>query len=82
MNDLKYIANKGEGYFCLVKLYKHNITGQEFAFKQLKKTHFSREEYRYRLSREINLLGELQGCENIITLIDHGEDIVKKAFGI
>lgn len=79
MNELQHIGIKGHGYFCQVKLYRHVTSGQEFAFKELKKEHYAKDEYRYRLSREILLLEELQGCENIITLFDHGEDKAKES---
>ncbi len=74
MNNLKYIGLKGQGYFCIVKLYKDESTGNEFALKELKKDHYQKEESRYRLKREIRLLSELQGCENIIELLDSGHD--------
>jgi serine/threonine protein kinase len=79
MNDLQYITNKGHGYFCQVKLYRHVHTGHEFAFKELKKEHYPKDEYRYRLNREINMLKELQGCEHIISLLDHGENKDKES---
>ncbi|MDR6561899.1 MULTISPECIES: serine/threonine-protein kinase [unclassified Arcicella] len=73
-NNLKHVAAKGQGYFCLVKQYTDEITGKNYALKELKKSHYSNEEYRYRLTREIKLLDELQGCKNIIRLINHGND--------
>ncbi len=79
MNDLQHIGIKGHGYFCQVKLYRHVTTGQEFAIKELKKQHYPKDEYRYRLNREILLLEKLQGCDNIITLVDHGEDKAKES---
>lgn len=79
MNNLQHIGIKGHGYFCHVKLYRHPATNQEFAFKELKKEHYPKDEYRYRLSREISLLKELRGCDNIISLIDNGEDMTKES---
>lgn len=70
MNKLKHIGLKGQGYFCIVKQYLDETTGNEFALKELKKDHYPKEEYRYRLNREISILEELQGCENIIELLD------------
>lgn len=78
LKDLKHIALKGQGYFCIVKQYTDEETGKNYALKELKKEHYSREEYRYRLLREIKLLDELQGCVNIIRLINHGNDIDKQ----
>lgn len=74
VRDLKHIALKGEGYFCIVKQYEDEKTGQCYALKLLKKEHYPREDYRYRLLKEIKLLNELQDCENIIELINHGND--------
>ncbi len=79
MNDLEHISIKGVGYFCHVKLYRNRHTGEEFAFKELKKTHYQKEEYRYRLTREINLLKDLNGCNNIISLLDYGNDKEKES---
>jgi eukaryotic-like serine/threonine-protein kinase len=70
MDNLKHIALKGQGYFCIVNLYEDEKTGKRYALKKLRKEHYSSDEYRYRLSREIELLKQLQGCENIIKLID------------
>jgi serine/threonine protein kinase len=78
MNKLKHIGLKGQGYFCIVKQYLDESTGNEFALKELKKDHYPKEEYRYRLNREISILGELQGCENIIELLDSGHDTYKE----
>lgn len=72
--DLKHVGVKGEGYFCIVKKYHHESTNEHYALKCLKKKHFSNEGYRYRLIREIDLLKELQECDNIIPLCDHGID--------
>jgi eukaryotic-like serine/threonine-protein kinase len=74
MKKLKYIALKGQGYFCIVKQYLDESTGNEFALKELKKEHYPKEEYRYRLNREISILTELQGCHNIIDIVDSGHD--------
>jgi len=74
ISDLRHIAPKGEGYFCIVKQYEEEKTGQCYALKLLKKEYYPREEYRYRLLREIKLLDELQDCENIIELINYGND--------
>lgn len=74
LKNLKYTALKGEGYFCVVKQYTDEKTGKNYALKELKKNHYAREEYRYRLLREIKLLDELQDCPNIIRLINHGND--------
>lgn len=78
LKELKLIAQKGEGYFCNVKQYNDEITGANYALKELKKTHYLKEEYRYRFLREVKLLDELQGCENIIRLINHGNDTDKE----
>lgn len=78
LKDLKHIAPKGQGYFCIVKQYTDEATGKNYALKELKKEHYPKEEYRYRLLREIKLLDELQGCVNIIRLINHGNDTDKQ----
>ncbi len=82
LKDLKHIAQKGQGYFCIVKQYTDEETGKNYALKELKKEHFPREEYRYRLLREIKLLDELQGCVNIIRLINHGNDTDKQNLAV
>jgi serine/threonine protein kinase len=78
LKNLKHIGLKGQGYFCTVKQYIEENTGNYYALKELKKDHFSNEEYRYRLLREINLLDQLQGCINIIQLNDYGNDTIKQ----
>lgn len=79
MNDLQHIGLKGHGYFCQVKLYRNVTTGKEFAFKELKKEHYPKVEFCYRLTREINILKELKGCDHIISLLDYGEDPSKES---
>ena len=74
LNDLKHVALRGEGYFCIVKKYQDDTTKKYYALKELKKEHYSNEEYRYRLLREIKLLSELQECPNIIGLINYGNE--------
>jgi serine/threonine protein kinase len=74
IKNLKHIAPKGQGYFCIVKQYTDEETGKNYALKELKKEHYPKEDYRYRMLREIKLLNELQGCENIIRLVNHGND--------
>jgi serine/threonine protein kinase len=78
LKDLKYIGPKRQGYFCLVKQYTDENTGKNYALKELKKGHYPRDEYRYRLLREVKLLKELQGCNNIIRLINHGNNPQKQ----
>jgi serine/threonine protein kinase len=78
LQELKHIGLKGQGYFCFVKKYEHETTNVTYALKELKKEHYPREEYRYRLTREIKLLEDLQGCENIITLVESGHDEEKQ----
>lgn len=77
MDKLKHIAIRGQGYFCTVKQYADE-SGIEFALKELKKEHFPNDDYRYRLNREISLLRDLQGCNNIIELLDSGQDITNE----
>jgi eukaryotic-like serine/threonine-protein kinase len=74
IQKLKHVAQRGQGYFCVVKQYIDEETGEQFALKSLKKEHYPREDYRYRLLREVKLLGDLQECDNIIQLLDHGND--------
>lgn len=78
MVKFKHIGLKGQGYFCIVKQYLDESTGNDFALKELKKEHYPNEEYRYRLNREISILRELQGCENIIELLDSGHETDKE----
>jgi len=75
---LKLIANKGEGYFCIVNKYVDDTTNNEFALKQLKKEHYKKDDYRYRFNREVSILGELTGCENIIELVRSGHNVDKE----
>ena len=76
MINLKYIDIKGKGHFCLVKRYIDEAN-KEFALKELRPSHYSNQEYKHRLNREIYLLKKLQGCENIIELLDAGNDTNK-----
>ena len=79
IGNLKHISPKGHGYFCIVKQYTDEQTGRYYALKELKKEHYPNESYRYRLLREVKLLDELQGCDNIIQLISHGNDVEKQS---
>lgn len=73
-SELKFIAHKGSGYFCDVFQYRNEKTNVDYAVKVLKEIHFSNDEYRYRLLREIELLKKLNGCEYIIDIIKDGND--------
>lgn len=70
--NLEIIGAREEGSFCLIQKMKDVNENQVYAKKQLRKKHFSNEEYNNRLKREILILNKLQGCENIIELIDCG----------
>ena len=76
--DYEHVGVKGQGYFCIVKKYKHKATGVEIAVKELKSDFYDNEEYRYRFAREIELLKELGGCENIIELLGEGKLVNNK----
>ena len=78
MKNFEHLGMKGEGYFCIVKKYREQSSGREFALKELKKAHYPIDGYRYRMIREINILKELQGCDNIIELLDSGQDFEKE----
>ncbi len=53
MEGFEHIKLIGNGYFCNVQLYKDTSTNTNIAVKELKKKHYSNDEYRYRL---LNLL--------------------------
>lgn len=72
--NLKYIKLKGSGHFCDVKQYRNNKTYKDYAVKILKKKHYLNNEYRYRLIKEIELLTKLSDCEQIIDLVESGEN--------
>lgn len=72
--NLKEIAPKGEGYFCIVKRCIDTDSNIEFARKELLKKHYENNDFKHRLLREIQLLQDLSGCENIIELISHGHN--------
>jgi serine/threonine protein kinase len=74
IEGFKHIGIKGRGYFCQVVKHVNEQNGNELAVKSLKPEHYPKKEYRYRLEREIKLLQELQGCENIIQLLEYGHD--------
>lgn len=74
LKGLEKVGPKGQGYFCEVTLYRDTKDGKEYALKSLKKNHYSNDEYRYRLRREITLLQELNECDQIISLIKHGNN--------
>ncbi len=76
--EYEHVGVKGQGYFCIVKKYKHKTTGIEIAIKELKSDFYDNEEYRYRFAREIELLKELGGCENIIELLGEGKLVNNK----
>jgi eukaryotic-like serine/threonine-protein kinase len=72
MNKLKQGHEKKAGFFCEVTKFTDE-NGKEFARKTLKKMHVKNDDYRYRLTREIDLLKELQGHKHIIELIDYSK---------
>ena len=74
MAHFKGKLTTGQGYFCIIKKYTDESTGDEYALKELKKEKYTNQEYRYRLLREIKLLGDLQGCENVVRLVSYGND--------
>lgn len=74
LKKLKFIALRGEGFFCIVKKYRDEATGLNYALKELKKKHYQRDDYRDRLIREIKLLKQLQECDNIVRLVTNGGD--------
>jgi len=44
-NELKHVALRGHGYFCIVKQYIDERSGDVFALKSLKPAHYPNEEY-------------------------------------
>ncbi|NTV46772.1 MAG: serine/threonine protein kinase [Chlorobiales bacterium] len=69
--EYEFVAVIGEGYFSIVKRYRHRRTGQEVAIKELKRAFINNAEYTYWFRREIDILNALKGHPNIINLINH-----------
>ncbi|MCH7410176.1 serine/threonine protein kinase [Belliella sp. DSM 111904] len=76
---MKVLGKVGHGYFCNVKSIINEDLKEKYAFKELKKEHYHNQDYRYRFNREIHLLKKLQGCENIIELLDEGHNEDKES---
>jgi len=74
LDDLKYKSLVGEGYFSIVKKYRSISTGEHIAAKELKRQFYDDGDYRYRFSREIQLLKDLKGHKNIINLLGSEND--------
>jgi serine/threonine protein kinase len=62
----------GDGYFSNVQEYVRLDNDERVALKILKKKHVDNEDYRHRFEREIELLDQLSGHDNIIGLLGYG----------
>ena len=70
----------GEGYFSLVFKAIEKSTGQEVAFKTIKKEFTedpTYQEYIYRFKREIRIMKELSDFDNIISVLDYNTDKIR-----
>lgn len=70
LDEYEYLSIIGKGYFSIVKKYKHLVSGQLFAVKELRKEFNSNEDYKHRFCKEIECLQRLSGISNIIELIE------------
>jgi integrative and conjugative element protein (TIGR02256 family) len=76
LDEYEHVKVIAEGSFSIVKHYNHKRTGRACAVKELKRELIGNATYVHWFEREIRLLVELAGHENILELLydqcDHG----------
>lgn len=64
LTDYAHVKRIGEGFFAFVTHYRHLLTNEDFAVKELKD-----ERYAHRFEREIRITQSLTGHPNIVKLV-------------
>ena len=73
ITDFELIANLGKGGYGQVNLYRHKITGAEYAIKLIDKTKFQNHGQKILFAREIDIMYKIKH-KNIVRLFTHFED--------
>ena len=71
--DFEQIANLGTGGYGKVNLYRHKITGAEYAIKLIDKTKFENKLQKELFAREVDMMYKIRH-PNIVRLYTHFED--------
>ena len=73
ISDFEQLANLGTGGYGKVNLYRHKITGAEYAIKLIDKTKFENKLQKELFSREVEMMYKIKH-PNIVRLYTHFED--------
>ena len=73
ITDFEQIANLGTGGYGKVNLYRHKITGAEYAIKLIDKTKFENKLQKELFAREVDMMYKIRH-PNIVRLYTHFED--------
>ena len=73
ITDFDQIANLGTGGYGKVNLYRHKITGAEYAIKLIDKTKFENKLQKELFAREVDMMYKIRH-PNIVRLYTHFED--------
>ena len=73
ISDFEQLATLGQGGYGKVNLYRHKITGAEYAIKLIDKTKFENKLQKDLFSREVEMMYKIKH-PNIVRLYTHFED--------
>ena len=73
ITDFEQIANLGTGGYGKVNLYRHKVTGAEYAIKLIDKTKFENKLQKELFAREVDMMYKIRH-PNIVRLYTHFED--------
>ena len=73
ISDFEQLANLGTGGYGKVNLYRHKVTGAEYAIKLIDKTKFENKLQKELFSREVEMMYKIKH-PNIVRLYTHFED--------
>ena len=73
ISDFEQLANLGTGGYGKVNLYRHKVTGAEYAIKLIDKTKFENKLQKELFSREVAMMYQIRH-PNIVRLYTHFED--------
>ena len=73
ITDFEQIANLGTGGYGKVNLYRHKVTGAEYAVKLIDKTKFENKLQKELFAREVEMMYKIRH-PNIVRLYTHFED--------
>ena len=73
ISDFEQLANLGIGGYGKVNLYRHKVTGAEYAIKLIDKTKFENKQQKELFAREVEIMYKIRH-PNIVRLYTHFED--------